>query len=212
MKKRRYEKGNKKQIINYALILIILIIILFLLLNFKITGFVTNELEKIFSRPQGPLLDIRLYIEDKGLYPGDNLILTIKMINVGLNEVKDAILEYSIVNEETGEELYKTTETIAVQTSLDIVRKVYLFENIKPGNYKITVKSTYHGDEQKELYAESSSHFTVLKDFKGLIPFEYALYVLIFVLLIISIMLYQIINILTNRNKRSFSKTDVRKH
>ncbi len=76
------------------------------------------------------------------LAPGDELLSSIKLVNLGSEGRIDVFLDYWIVDSEDNIVL-KKTETVAVETQANFVRSFDVPENVSPGNYRLYAKITY---------------------------------------------------------------------
>lgn len=76
------------------------------------------------------------------LNPGDELLSSIKLINLGCSGRVDVFLDYWIVDSQENV-VVKKTETVAVETQANFVRSFDLPENVSPGDYKLYAKITY---------------------------------------------------------------------
>jgi len=76
------------------------------------------------------------------LKPGDEIIASIKLINLGGTKREDVTLE-CWVSEPGGSKILKRTETVAVETQANFVRGFNLPKDIEPGTYKFSAKITY---------------------------------------------------------------------
>ena len=76
------------------------------------------------------------------LAPGEEIIASIKLLNLGATRREDVTLECWVEDAE-GREILKKTETVAVETQANFVRWFDLPKDIKPGTYKFYAKITY---------------------------------------------------------------------
>lgn len=90
------------------------------------------------------LFDIDVTIPDdyKQVSPGDELLSSIKLINVGSEGRIDVFLDYEIRGP-NGEILLKKKETVAVETQANFVRTFDIPDNTPPGQYTLYAKIIY---------------------------------------------------------------------
>ncbi len=127
------------------------------------------------------LFDIQVEIpeEYKAISPGEELLVLIKLINVGSGGRIDIFLSYWITDQ-AGNIVLEEKETVAVETQNDFVRKFYLPKDVPAGKYALHAKVSYPG---LELEPEYTTNFTVVKNKNPL-----WLYVLISFLILILIL------------------------
>lgn len=90
------------------------------------------------------LFDITVEIPDKykKIHAGDELLTSIKLMNLGSGGRVDVFLDYWITDP-GGNTILKKKETVAVETQANFVRTFDIPENVKPGTYHIYAKITY---------------------------------------------------------------------
>jgi len=90
------------------------------------------------------LFDITIEIPDKykKIHAGDELLTSIKLMNLGSGGRIDVFLDYWITDPQ-GNTILKKKETVAVETQANFVRTFDIPENVKPGTYHIYAKITY---------------------------------------------------------------------
>ena len=124
-----------------------------LLLIILLTGIVFAQ-ESLGIVPY--LLDVKMEIPKnyKMVSPGEELLVSIKLINMGSNERVDVFLDYWITDSEQywnvseDSSIPRKQETVAVETQLGLVRDFYIPKNTKPGRYYLYLRVTY-ADGQK---------------------------------------------------------------
>ncbi len=101
------------------------------------------------------LFDIQVTIPNdfKVIYPGDDLLASVKLVNLGSAGRIDVFLDYWITDAEQNI-ILKTKETVAVETQAGFVRTFNIPENTKPGKYSLYAKISYA--DGKEATADSS--------------------------------------------------------
>lgn len=107
------------------------------------------------------LFDIQVEIPEnyKTVYPGNELLTSIRLINVGSSGRIDIFLEYWITDEK-GEILLEEKETVAVETQNNFIRLFDLPGDAAPGRYIFHAKVSYPGVELEPEYATT---FTIAK-------------------------------------------------
>lgn len=101
------------------------------------------------------LFDIQITIPDdfKILSPGNELLTSVKLVNLGSAGRIDVFLDYWIVDADQSI-ILKNRETVAVETQTSFVRTFDIPKNVKPGIYSLNAKLTYA--DGKEATAHSS--------------------------------------------------------
>lgn len=183
---------NKSKIFAYLMIGLFLLIFMsvFLFGNFlgKHTGLVTQE---EFSRP-AKLLDISIFLEYNEIKAGESQIVTAKIINMGAEEVEDILVKYTLWDKTKESKISEYSESVAVQTSISLVKQIYIPLGLTGGDYLIEVEVEYDGNQ-----ASTSSSFIV----KGKSSFGYE-WIIILIGIFISLILIYIVYLL----KRSKNK------
>ncbi|MBU1622127.1 MAG: hypothetical protein KJ597_00990 [Nanoarchaeota archaeon] len=107
------------------------------------------------------LFDIQVIIPEdyKTVYPGEELLTSIKLINVGSGGRIDIFLSYWITDQED-KIILEEKETVAVETQNNFVRTFELPEDTPAGQYTFHAKLSYPG---LELEPEYATMFTVAK-------------------------------------------------
>jgi len=106
------------------------------------------------------LFDIQIAIPNdyKIIYPGDELLASIKLVNLGSAGRIDVFLEYWIIDSEQ-KAILRNKETVAVETQANFVRTFDIPKDVKPGKYSLHAKLIY-ADGKK---AEAENSFEVVK-------------------------------------------------
>lgn len=76
--------------------------------------------------------------------PGEVLPVAIKLLNFGGGAKTDVLVEYSIITN-TGEVIYDSSETVAVETTASFVKMIQIPATVLPGNYIAKTFITYPG-------------------------------------------------------------------
>ena len=159
---------NKSKIFIYSMIGLFLIILIsmFLFGDFvgKLTGFAVQE---EFSRPAGPLFDINVFLEYNKIEAGESQIVTTKIINQGIEEAKDVLIIYTLWDRTKENKISEYSESVAVQTTLSLVKQIHIPEGLSSGNYLIDVEVEY-GNQR----ASASASF-VVKSNKSFFNYEW---------------------------------------
>ncbi len=100
------------------------------------------------------LFDIQVEIPEKykTVYPGSELLTSIKLINVGSGGRIDIFLDYWITDEQ-GTILLQEKETVVVETQNNFVRIFDIPDDTDPGRYIFHAKVSYPGLELEPEYA-----------------------------------------------------------
>jgi len=122
------------------------------------------------------LFDIIVEIPDKYkvIKRGEELLTSIKLINVGSAGRVDVFLDYLIDNP-TGDVLIKKRETVAVETQANFVRSFDIPREAKPGIYHITAQIVYAdgkyavSDHMFEIASEKTFNYTWVVGAMGLL-------------------------------------------
>ncbi|MHA1667485.1 MAG: hypothetical protein ACTSUR_02410 [Candidatus Heimdallarchaeaceae archaeon] len=130
-----------------------------------------------------PLFDVKVEIPRKFLtvLPGDELLATIIIYNLGVEGRADVVLEYSIKNE-SGIYMISESETRAVETGTSFVKSFQIPPDITLGKYALYVKAIY--DDKTAI---SSTWFVVSKEYPYKKENIFLVIILIIVILIIII-------------------------
>jgi hypothetical protein len=115
------------------------------------------------------LLDVKVDSISRDVNPGDYYKYLVTLYNLGLTKRVDVELNYTIRSVENDTIVSKTSETVALETSLSFDRKLYIPNDTATGTYVIEAVATY-GDKR----ASSVATFNVAKQF-WLIPFLWSL-------------------------------------
>lgn len=130
------------------------------------------------------------------IQPGEQLISNIKLLNLGSQGRVDAILDFTITDEENNT-LVKKKETVAVETQANFVRYFNLPPEAKPGLYTLNVHITYDDG----LQAASEHSFTITKK-RSLTTIYYG---------VLALLIATVIIILFLRSRTSRKETRIRK-
>ena len=130
------------------------------------------------------LFDIQVTIPDnyKIIYPGEELLTSIKLVNLGSAGRVDVFLDYWITDSEQNI-IIESKETVAVETQANFVRTFDIPINVKPGKYRFYVKLTYA--DGKEAISEHS--FEVMKK-----QIDQKIYYVLLGLIILALLVYLI--------------------
>lgn len=187
-----------KKIKTLVYVLILLFLALFALIFFG--NFWKNTTGGTLVRAQNPSshpsVSISLAPGFGEVKPGEDLIVIVRIIDMDLVEAEDIIIKYVIYDKNREEEISENSETVAIHTSISVVRHIYIPLGLSSGNYIIDVEVKY--DEKK---AVASSSFIVtgkyqISEKQIMIIF---LSVLLVVLIIITIILYRLTKKLKHR-------------
>ena len=135
------------------------------------------------------LFDINVEIPDdyKTIAPGDELLSSIKLVNLGSEGRVDVFLDYEI-RDKAENVLSKKKETVAVETQANFVRIFDIPENTSPGKYTLHAKITY-GDGK---FAEGQNEFEIASKsfFSGFSITHYIILICVILIILISVLVY----------------------
>lgn len=104
--------------------------------------------------------------------PGELLPISIKLSNFGGGQRVDVLINYSI-STSAGEEIYRSDETMAVETTANFVKTIQIPFTIMPGIYTAKTSITYEG---RLVPATTQFPFTVERKILGLFQSDFFLY------------------------------------
>lgn len=104
--------------------------------------------------------------------PGELLPISVKLANFGGGKRVDVLVTYLIVTS-AGEEIYSTTETVAVETTASFVKTIQVPFGTAPGIYTARTSIVYQG---QVVPATTQFPFTVERKIFGLFQSEFYLY------------------------------------
>tara|TARA_B100001179_G_scaffold80382_1_gene56768 strand:+ start:122 stop:922 length:801 start_codon:yes stop_codon:yes gene_type:complete len=128
---------------------------------------------------------------------GEELPVEIQLVNFGTpNERVDATLVYSITYKENGAELFRTTETVAVETTASFNRDIIIPNDFPYGDYSISVDVRYQGQIFPAL---SESGFVVVRKAFGY-PITHWINALLILLVIVLLVIFLQKSIFTQKH------------
>ncbi len=104
--------------------------------------------------------------------PGEKLPVAVKLSNFGGGTRVDVILTYLITSEKDVE-IYKTTETVAVETTNNFIKNIQIPSDTSPGIYTAKTTISYPGQLAP---ATTEFKFTVERKIFGLFQSSFTLY------------------------------------
>lgn len=104
--------------------------------------------------------------------PGELLPISVKLSNFGGNQRVDVLITYGIFAK-TGEEIYSTSETVAVETTANFVKTIQIPFGTAPGIYVAKTSIIYGG---QLVPAATQFLFTVERKILGLFQSDFFLY------------------------------------
>ena len=113
------------------------------------------------------------------LADGEPLSISVKLSNFGNGKRVDVLIKYSILNSNE-DEIYSTSDTVAVETTANFIKKILVPFDISPGSYTAKTSITYLG---QLVPATSQFSFTVERKILGLYQSDFMLLGGIFVIL-----------------------------
>ena len=154
-----------------------------------LTLIITSKLDK--------LTDVSLQLEKEIIKEGDNIEFQIQIYNLGKLERYDILVTSDIYNKKTNELIEHETETVAIQTSLNLARSVKIPR--EPGEYLLKV-TVAHDNET----AISTATFVVEKR-EGQ-ETNLNLYLIVFFIILVTISIVYIFRSRRARYEREISR------
>lgn len=120
--------------------------------------------------------------ENNRIAPGEFLPISIKLVNFGSQKRVDIIIDYKILDS-SNEEVYSESETVAVETTANFVKRIQLPYTIKPGLYTVVSSLKYPYQE-----GPATSKFPILVEEKtaGFFKSDLVFYSIVFILIILT--------------------------
>jgi len=114
-----------------------------------------SEINRTYDPQKDSLFDIFVIIPQNyaKVLPGSEMLVNVKLVNLGSGGRVDVILDYKITSA-NGSELIAKKETVAVETQANFVRTFNLPKDAPLGKYTVYAKLIY--SDGKEAAAESS--------------------------------------------------------
>ncbi len=147
---------------------------------------------------EGILLDVRAEILRgyKDIFPGGEILAEMRLFNLGVSdERKDVIIEY-IIRDYEGNEIFKQTESLAIETQISFIKRIPIPKNTKIGKYVLYVKAIYN-----DKTASSSDNFEIISSKTTIREKVFAAALIILIALAILVIYYRI-----KRNKKNFMR------
>jgi hypothetical protein len=104
--------------------------------------------------------------------PGELLPVSVKLSNFGSNKRVDILIEYFIFSS-LGEKIYESSETVAVETTANFIKKIPLPLKINPGQYIAKSSITYQGQTTPAI---TEFPFVVERKIFGIFQSDFFLY------------------------------------
>ena len=104
--------------------------------------------------------------------PGENLPVSVKLVNFGSDSRTDVTLYYSITNA-NGEEVQKLSETVAVETTASFIKNIPVPPSTPQGNYTVSVRIVYDG---QQVPATATYSFSVEQKIGGVFVSDFFVY------------------------------------
>lgn len=113
---------------------------------------------------QKPLFDVKISIPDKykTVFPGEDILAEITLINVGSTGKVDVELTYTLKNQQ-GQTVENHTDTKAVETTTGLTKIFTTTPDAQPGQYALTVTLKY-----QQYTAKTTATITITKRIKYL--------------------------------------------
>ncbi len=154
-KSQKVRKPPKRKLFVICLVVFAFIMVGLLILNNVLGGplfsIIANVIhpERPYTEFDEPLFDVSVSVEHEEVDAGEDQIVITKIINMGIEEAKDVVVKYSLWDEKRKNKISESSESIAVQTSMALVRKIYIPEGLSGGDYIIDVEVEYRGQKAK---------------------------------------------------------------
>ena len=129
--------------------------------------------------------------------PGELLPIAVKLSNFGGGRRVDVLVEYSIISS-TGEKIYSTNETVAVETTNNFIKTIQIPFGTGGGVYIAKTSIIYNG---QLVPATTQFSFTIEKKILGIFQSDFILYGGIAIL--ISIFMAALGHVLIKRRQRT---------
>ncbi len=139
---------------------------------------------------------VKIFEDSLVVNPGGKVVAELILYNLGLDEIKDATLSYSVMDEAGDIIVKEVSETIAIHTKAQLVKKIQLPNNIKEGIYYLQVKVSYNSDS-----ATARANFEVMS--KSQINFVQFNSILIIIAIIILIVVLFCVRKFKHRNGKA---------
>ncbi len=118
---------------------------------------------------------------------GEDAIISSNIVKFGDTQRVDAQLEIQVTDSDNNS-IEKTLETFAIETQVNLLRKIHIPDGTSPGKYRATARLFYQGEEM----AVSSTMFEVRGEIlEGNVPvFVFLSIIATLVLLVISLIIF----------------------
>jgi len=103
------------------------------------------------------LMDYELVIKEKEVYPGDDVSFSNNFVNMGDKRAYDIIIDYKIIDINSGKEIESKRETIGISTTVQKDQTLRVPNDAKPGRHRLEGNVRYGSD-----IASSLDNFIVL--------------------------------------------------
>jgi hypothetical protein len=167
----------------------------------KVTGSVEEAQVNTGAEETGSVKGAQVNTGNAGLTtkvaPGELLPVSVKLSNFGGGKKVDVLVKYSILAS-GGNEIYSTSETVAVETTANYVKTIQVPFGTAPGTYTAKTSVTYEG---QLVPATTQFPFTVERKILGIFQNEFILYGGIAVIL--SILMVLLGRALIKRHRRT---------
>ncbi|NOQ55491.1 MAG: DUF87 domain-containing protein, partial [Nanohaloarchaea archaeon] len=141
------------------------------------------------------LLDLKIQPYQQNLVPGDTLTVQADVYNLGKTKRVDIQLLLQIVDPVTGEIFAEVEESIAVETTISVMKKIQIPEDMILGRY-IVKGYAYYTNNNQSMQASSLNYITIEKkwynkSFMGLKIMYYTLIIALIMMIFLSRYGYQ---------------------
>ena len=171
----------EKRLLNAAFLVILVLAIAFV--------FGSNPIfvGKVFEKNSEVHFRLLTTTPIKIVSPGEDVIIISNILKFGDTRRVDAQLEIQVTDSDSNS-IEKTLETFAIETQVNLLRKIHILDGTSPGKYKVTARLFYQDEEM----AVSSTMFEVREELpEGNVPvFVFLSIIATLVLLVISLIIF----------------------
>jgi hypothetical protein len=150
------------------------------------------------------LFDVEVEIPSQYLKtpPGEDIMASIKIYNLGTNNTADALVEYT-VKDNKGIVIAIASDTVAVETQMSYIKTINIPENTPIGRYTLYIVVNYEGK-----IASSSVFFEVAEE-KSLGKEKLYIVLITFFILIIAIIIHYELELKNKRAGKEIKKVGI---
>ncbi len=138
------QRGNNRSRDLAVLMIVAIVVLMAVSLKWK-SNYATGQFtQEFYPIKELSLFDINVYVPDeyKEIEAGHQLLVSVKLVNLGNQGRVDANLDY-LIEDSINNVVLKQGETVAVETQTSFVRYFTLPAALQPGSYKISATLSY---------------------------------------------------------------------